>query len=78
MNWDIPQFGAGTVLRAGDDLVVMRENGELMLADVSPEAFTPRATAQILPAVVRAYPALAGGVLYVRNEDTLVSLDLRP
>ena len=49
----------------------------LVLAAASPEGFTPVARAQILPGVVRAYPAIAGGLLYVRNENTLVCLDLR-
>ena len=47
------------------------------LAAASPEGFTPVARAQILPGVVRAYPAIASGLLYVRNEKTLVCLDLR-
>jgi hypothetical protein len=55
----------------------MRESGELILAAASPEAFRPIARAQVLPAVVRAYPALSDGVLYVRNENAMVALDLR-
>ena len=47
------------------------------MAEASPAAFTPVARAQILPPVIRAYPALANGLLFVRNEDTLVCLDLR-
>jgi len=47
------------------------------LAAASPEAFTVVARAQILPGVVRASPAIAGGLLYVRNENTVVCLDLR-
>jgi hypothetical protein len=35
------------------------------------------ARAQILAGVLRPYPALADGLLYVRNENTLVCLDLR-
>jgi hypothetical protein len=54
----------------------MRENGELILAAASPEAFRPIARAQVLPATVRAFPALADGYLYVRNEKTLICLDL--
>ena len=55
----------------------MREGGELILAEASPVAFKPLARAQVLPAVVRAFPALDNGILYVRNETTLVALDLR-
>ena len=75
--WDQNRFLAGSVMLAGDRLLIMREGGELVLADASPAAFTVRARAQVLPAVVRAFPALANGYLYVRNEKTLICLDLR-
>ena len=75
--WNQDRFLAGSVLLAGDRLVIVRETGELVLADASPAAFTVRARAQILPATVRAFPALADGDLYVRNENTMVCLDLR-
>ena len=74
--WDQGRFGAGSILLADDLLVVMRESGELLLAEATPAAFTPLARAQLLPGVVRAYPALAGGVFYVRNSDTLVAFNL--
>ena len=48
--------------------------GELVLAEASPAAFKPLARAQVLPAVVRAFPALDNGILYVTNETTMVAL----
>ena len=75
--WSTERFGAGSVTLAGNRLLIIRETGELILAALSPKAFQPIAKAQILPATVRAYPALANGVLYVRNDDTLIALDLR-
>jgi outer membrane protein assembly factor BamB len=75
--WSTDRFGAGSVTLAGNRLVIMRESGELVLAAVSPKSFQRTAAAQILPATVRAYPAIADGILYVRNDDTLVALDLR-
>ena len=75
--WSTDRFGAGSVTLAGNRLVIFRESGELMIAAASPKSFQPIATAQILPATVRAYPALADGRLYGRNDDTLVCLDLR-
>lgn len=77
VRWSQEQFRAGSILLAGARLVIVRENGELVLADATPDAFRPRARAQVLPAVVRAFPALANGILYVRNETTLAALDLR-
>jgi outer membrane protein assembly factor BamB len=77
VRWTQDRFNAGSVMLAGDRLLVMRETGELILAAASPDAFKPIARAQVLPAVVRAFPALADGLFYVRNEKTLVCLDLR-
>ena len=77
VRWSEERFLAGTVTLAGDRLVILRERGELVLAPASPEGFRPLARAQVLRGVVRAYPALADGFLFARNEDTLVCLDLR-
>ena len=68
--WSEEQFRAGTVTLAGDRLLIMRESGELVMAEASPAGFKPVARARILPAVVRAYPALSDGLFYVRNGDT--------
>ena len=77
VRWSQDRFNAGSVMLAGDRLLIMRETGELILAAASPDGFKPIARAQILPAVVRAFPALADGLFYVRNEKTLVCVDLR-
>ena len=76
--WNVDGFGAGTLLIAGEALVIMRESGELALAPASPKGFRFNARAQLLPGVVRAYPALAGGRLFVRNDRQLRAFDLRP
>lgn len=77
VRWNEERFLAGTVTLAGDRLVILRERGELVIAPASPDGFRPLARAQILPATVRAYPALSDGFLFARNENTLVCLDLR-
>jgi hypothetical protein len=77
VKWSQDQFRAGSVLLADHRLVIMREAGELMLAPASPDGFRPSARAKILAGVVRPYPAIANGLLYVRNENTLVCVDLR-
>ena len=80
--WSIDQFRAGGIILAGDRLLILRESGELVLADASPDGFTPIARAQIIPPALRAYAALSNGILYVRNSDrpdaALLALDLRP
>ena len=77
VRWSQDRFGAGSVMLAGNRLLILHENGEMVLAAASPDGFKPLARAQILPATVRAYPAIADGMLYARNDDTLVCLDLR-
>jgi len=77
VRWTQDRFGAGSVTLAGNRLLILRENGEMVLAAASPDGFKPIARAQILPATVRAYPAIADGMVYVRNDDTLLCLDLR-
>jgi outer membrane protein assembly factor BamB len=75
--WSEEGFGAGTVTLASDRLLIVRESGELVVAEASPRAFRVLARAPVLPGTVRAYPALADGVLYLRNETTLGAFDLR-
>ena len=77
VRWSEDRFGAGTVTLVNHNLMVLRENGELILAPASPEGFKPVARAQILASGVRAYPALADGHLYARSKDSLVCIDLR-
>ena len=77
VRWTEERFGAGTVTLAGDRLVILRENGELVLAPASPDGFKPLARARIVTGTVRAYPALSDGYLFARNDDMLIALDLR-
>ena len=77
VRWEEESFGAGTVLLAGDRLVILHEKGQLLTAPATPEAFKPGRRAQVLPFEARAYPALAGGLLYARAKDKFVCLDLR-
>jgi len=74
--WDVEDFGAGSLLIAGEALVIMRESGELALAPASPKAFRFASRAQLMPGVVRAFPALADGRYFVRNERQLSAFDL--
>jgi outer membrane protein assembly factor BamB len=74
--WTQDRFGAGTVILAGNNLLILRERGELILAQATPASFQPLARTQILGGIVRAFPALAGGALYLRNERELVAVEL--
>ena len=77
VQWSEESFGAGSITRAGGRLLILRENGELVLAKASPAGFQAVSRAQILPGTVRAYPAIANGLLYARNSDTLICVRLK-
>ena len=77
VQWSEESFGAGSVTRAGDRLLILRENGELVMAKASPASFQVISRAQILQGTVRAYPAIADGFLYARNTDTLACFRLK-
>jgi hypothetical protein len=48
-----------------------------VIAEASPRGYRALARARLLQGTVRAYPALADGVIYLRNETTLAAFDLR-
>ena len=77
VRWDVEGFRAGTVTLAGDRLLIVKEGGELVMAAASPAGFQAIATAKVLPPVVRSYPAIANGRMYLRNEKTLICLSLK-
>jgi outer membrane protein assembly factor BamB len=77
VRWDVDGFGAGTVTLAGDKLLLVKEGGELVLAAATPVKFQQISVAKVLPPTVRAYPAIANGRMYVRNEKTLICLNLK-
>ena len=77
VRWNVDGFRAGSITLAGDRLLIQREGGELILAEASPAAYKAIATAKALPGTVRSYPAIANGRYYVRNEKTLICLNLK-
>jgi outer membrane protein assembly factor BamB len=76
--WAEKNFGYGTLLAADGKLLAAKTDGDLLLMRVSPEGVTILARHQPLPGTVRALPALADGRLYVRDDDTLVCLNIAP
>ena len=77
VRWTRDRFLAGSLILAGDRLLILRETGELVLAAASPIGFQQLTRGFILTAPVRPFPALADGRLYARNEKLLVCIDLR-
>ncbi|MBK7930638.1 MAG: hypothetical protein IPJ98_25150 [Bryobacterales bacterium] len=60
-----------------DHVLVVTESGEAIIAPASPKAFQPVSRKILLQPAVRAYPALSGGRLYLRNDRTLAAFTLQ-
>jgi outer membrane protein assembly factor BamB len=67
LKWARKDPAFGSLILAGDKLIVLSEKGELLLGQASPEEFKPLARAKVLSGVCWTPPALADGRLYVRN-----------
>jgi len=75
--WESPRVRGGGLIRVKNTLVMVTEAGELWLVAASPDKFNQLASAQILRAGHRSFPAFANGVLYARDGRELVAVDLR-
>jgi outer membrane protein assembly factor BamB len=76
--WTRPSFGYATLLKAGDGLLIVKTDGTLVLAAANVDEYEELAQARVCETTIRALPALAGGLLYVRDTSMLKCLDLRP
>lgn len=74
--WSHNPIRAGSVTRIGDRLLLLLESGEVLLVAASREEFKILARAQILGGETRAFPAVADGLLFARDTDSLVCLRL--
>ncbi|MEX2216018.1 MAG: PQQ-binding-like beta-propeller repeat protein [Phycisphaeraceae bacterium] len=78
VQWTQDKLAAGPIVLADGKLFITLEGGELLMVEASPKAFNELGRAAIHNGPVRAYASLADGFLFVRDEDTLVCVDLRP
>lgn len=67
VQWSVEDFGVAHLILADGKLLILKTDGELVLAEASPKAFNKLASAQVSTGISRALPALAGGALYLRN-----------
>ena len=75
--WSVDDYGAGTVTLVGDRLLILRESGEAVIAPATPHAYRPESKASLLPGVVRSYPAIANGRIFLRNQKTLAAYSIK-
>lgn len=76
VRWSESGLGAGTLILAANQLVVLLESGELVVAPAIPDAFKAKDRAQVLGRGTRAPFAIGGGCLVARDPRMLVCLGL--
>ena len=77
VKWTQERFGIASLILADAKLVILTDDGSLVLAEPSPEAYRELGRAKISKSTTRALPALANGLLYLRDSTTLKCVDLR-
>jgi outer membrane protein assembly factor BamB len=65
--WSYPGLGAASLIRSGENLIVLSEKGELVIAPLSSTTFEPTLRQQVTDGRCWTMPALANGHVYVRN-----------
>jgi outer membrane protein assembly factor BamB len=78
VRWSEPSVGCGSLMAANGKLIVLTEDGQLIVAPASPEKFAPSAKAKVLDGKCWTVPVLCGGRVYCRNAaGDVVCVDLR-
>ncbi|MFK7790389.1 MAG: PQQ-binding-like beta-propeller repeat protein [Phycisphaeraceae bacterium] len=77
--WSQRGLGRGTVILAGDTLVVLSDGGEVLTAPATPQAFRPITKTQVIKGddTIWTSPTLANNLLYIRgSRGKLVCIDV--
>jgi outer membrane protein assembly factor BamB len=76
--WAFRGLGKGSLLAAdGDLLIVLSDQGTLLLVKATPDAYTELARFQAMEGKAWTAPTLANGRLYLRDNDEIVALEMK-
>ncbi len=75
-KWQQPRFGKGNMIAADGKLILSTMKGELVLLAANPKEFEELGRVKLL-GMTRQAPALAGGLVYLRDDRDIVCVDLR-
>jgi outer membrane protein assembly factor BamB len=74
--WQEPRFGKGNLIAADGKLFISTMEGELVVLRATPEKYDELGRSVVIGSTRQA-PALAGGLLYLRDDAEIVCLDVR-
>lgn len=78
VKWTQNGLGKGSLMLADGKLIIMSENGDLVIAEALPNSFNELARKKILDGLCWTVPVLSNGRTYCRNhEGELVCLDVK-
>jgi outer membrane protein assembly factor BamB len=77
VRWKARGFQRGSLIAADGKLIVLGEQGNLALVAANPKEYVEQSTAQVLEGRNWTSPTLAGGRLYLRNQEEIVCVDMR-
>ena len=76
-KWVSRSPGKGKLIIADEQLIIVSEHGELILAKPTPEGYHQTAKAKVVSGTCFTAPSLVKGKLYVRSDNEMVCIDLK-
>ena len=76
VKWSKAGFGQGNVILAGDQVVALTDDGQLVVVKANPSSYEEIARAKVLNGKCWSTPALSDGKLYVRSTKEAACLDV--
>jgi outer membrane protein assembly factor BamB len=77
-KWKSRRVGYGQLVAYGETLIIVSEEGDVILGAVSPEKFTEVHSFHAVDGTTWNHPAVAHGKLLIRNQNLAVCYDIRP
>ncbi len=77
MQWGKRGLGKGSLILADGRLVILTDQGKLLLAKASPDGWEETGSVQALKGKCWTSPTLANGRLYLRNHTEMVSYEVK-
>jgi outer membrane protein assembly factor BamB len=75
-RWQARGLGHGSLIAADGRLIVLGDEGTLVLVEATAEEYREKSRAQVFAGKTWTAPALSDGTLYLRDEKELVALDV--
>ena len=76
MIWRDRGVGRSTVIAAGDKLIILSEDGQLVLATPTEQGLTVHGRATLLKETAWTVPTLSGTKLYLRDREQIMAVEL--